>query len=201
MERLERDVERGDPRREAVADLRRERRVFGRERAPAREAGEHGASLVEDRVVGQVAGEVREGVVAGAQGGAGGARVGRAGRRLGIGPERDGHAVVHVWPGIDLGARRHDRGPAPREVPRDGDLALEPRRTGPELRDRGGRDARDDRRGLEVHEHVAALREDARRGHAQAARLGGGDGRAQRALGAGRRAQPNSASGLGCRGS
>ena len=44
-------------------------------------------------------------------------------------------------------------------------------------------------------------RTEARLGHAQAARLGGGDGRAQRALGAGRRAQPNSASGLGCRGS
>jgi acetoin utilization deacetylase AcuC-like enzyme len=40
-----------------------------------------------------------------------------------------------------------------------------------------------------------------RLGGAQAARLGDGDGRAQRALGAGRRAQPNSASGLGCRGS
>jgi hypothetical protein len=201
VERLERHVERGDPRREAVADLRRERRVGRYERAPGREPSENGAGLVEDHVVGQDAGEVREGVVAGAQGGAGGARVGVGRARLGVRSERDRHAVVHMRSRIDLGARRDDRRAAHREVARDGDLALEPRRAGPERRNRGGRDTRDDRPKPEVEEHVAALREDARLGHAQAARLGGGDGRVQRALGAGRLAQPNSASGLGCRGS
>jgi hypothetical protein len=147
-------------------------------------------------------GEVLERVVARARCTAGGLGVGRARDGLGKLPEGEREAVVLVRAGIERRARRHDRRAGTGKVAGDGDRAGEPGVAGAHGPGPRG-DARNDRRGRQVDEQVAAIAQDDRRREAQPLLLGDADGGlpcplAQRRPGrAGHaRAQPNPGSGL-----
>src|SRR4051794_14675493 len=90
---------------EPAADAVEQRGVVRRDHAGDGEPLDDRVRLAEHRVLGEVAVEAGERLVAHAQAAAGGARVDGRRHLLGELPQRHRHAVVLVRPGIDLGRR------------------------------------------------------------------------------------------------